>query len=199
LISDGAGNLYGVTQNGGANGWGSIFEQSPSESGWTETILYSFHGASDGGAPYSGVIFDGEGNLYGTATASSGANFGTVFELSPSQSGWSYSELYTFTGGNDGGQPVAGLIFDNAGNLTAAIPAVGWSSMRTAISTAPPFSAAATALAWCTRSRHSDRRGCLFCLISHKRLTMFARATVSFIPFTAVMAALGPCGSRPLV
>ena len=125
LIGDAVGNLYGVTQNGGANGWGSIFELSPSDSGWTETILYSFQGASDGGAPYSGMVFDAQGNLYGTATASSGVNSGTVFEFSPSQSGWIYNVLYTFTGGQDGGQPVAGLVFDGAGNLYGATASWG--------------------------------------------------------------------------
>jgi uncharacterized repeat protein (TIGR03803 family) len=125
LLLDSAGNLYGVTQDGGANGWGSVFELTPSGSGWTESILYAFQGQNDGGAPYSGLIMDSAGNLYGT-TAAAGANRqGVVFELKSSGGGWSEQVLYTFQGGNDGGQPVAGLIFDSAGNLYGATASWG--------------------------------------------------------------------------
>jgi uncharacterized repeat protein (TIGR03803 family) len=120
LVLDQAGNVYGATQSGGANGYGSIFELSPSPSGWTETVLYSFQGENDGGNPYAGLIFDNAGNLYGT-THSKGANgWGTVYELSPSGSGWTLKVLYAFQGGNDGAYPVAGVIFDNSGNLYGA-------------------------------------------------------------------------------
>ncbi|HEX3653140.1 MAG TPA: choice-of-anchor tandem repeat GloVer-containing protein [Rhizomicrobium sp.] len=124
LLRDASGNLFGVTQNGGAYSWGSVFELSPSESGWTQTILYSFQGQADGGAPYSELISDGAGNLYGTASAST-VNAGTVFELSPSGQGWSYDVLHTFTGGKDGGQPVAALTFDREGNLYGATTSFG--------------------------------------------------------------------------
>lgn len=129
LVLDRSGNVYGVTQDGGANGWGSIFELSYSGGSWTQTILYSFQGGSDGGAPYSGLIFDKAGNLYGTATARGssgcGQGCGTVFELSPSESGWSYNVIYSFSGSNDGGQPVAGLTIDQAGNLYGAAESFG--------------------------------------------------------------------------
>ncbi len=125
LLLDRAGNVYGVTQDGGAGGWGSIFELTPSGANWTETILYTFQGGNDGGAPYSGLIFDKAGNLYGTATARGAGGYGTVFELSPSQGGWTFNVLYSFEGGSDGGQPVAGLIFDKAGNLYGAAESFG--------------------------------------------------------------------------
>ncbi|HEY3778110.1 MAG TPA: choice-of-anchor tandem repeat GloVer-containing protein [Rhizomicrobium sp.] len=129
LVLDSAGNAYGVTQNGGPNGWGAVVELSPSGSSWTETILYAFTGGSDGGSPYSGLVFDNAGNLYGATTRAGnsgcGQGCGTVFELSPSQSGWTYQVLYTFQGGNDGGQPTAGLIFDTAGNLYGAAESYG--------------------------------------------------------------------------
>ncbi len=124
-VLDQAGNVYGVTQDGGPNGWGSVIELSHSGSGWTETILYAFQGGNDGGAPYSGLVFDNAGNLYGTTSAKGANGWGTVFELSPAGSGWSYSVLYTFQGGNDGGQPVAGLIFDNTGDLYGATTSRG--------------------------------------------------------------------------
>ncbi len=125
LVLDAAGNIYGVTQDGGANGWGSIFELSDSGGSWNQTILYSFKGQGDGGAPYSELVFDDKGNLYGTASARGADGHGTLFELSPSGSGWTYSVLYTFTGGVDGGQPVAALVFDKSGNLYGATTSFG--------------------------------------------------------------------------
>ncbi|HEX3667249.1 MAG TPA: choice-of-anchor tandem repeat GloVer-containing protein [Rhizomicrobium sp.] len=129
MVLDKAGNAYGVTQNGGADGWGSIYELAPSNGTWTETILYTFQGGSDGGAPYSGMVFDKAGNLYGTASAAGsagcGQGCGTVFELSPSQSGWTYKVIYSFSGGNDGGQPTAGLVLDESGNLYGAAESFG--------------------------------------------------------------------------
>lgn len=129
LVVDNSGNVYGVTQGGGANGWGSILELSYSNSTWNETVLYSFEGSGSGGTPYSGLVFDKSGNLYGAATrgGSSGCDngCGTIFELSPSQSGWTYNVLYTFQGGNDGGAPVAGLVFDKSGNLYGATESFG--------------------------------------------------------------------------
>lgn len=120
LVLDSAGNVYGVTQGGGPDGWGTVFELSHSGSGWTETILYNFQGGNDGGAPYSGLIFDNAGNLYGTTSTKGAGGFGTVFELSHSGSGWTLSTLYSFDDGSDGGQVIAGLIFDSVGNLYGA-------------------------------------------------------------------------------
>jgi uncharacterized repeat protein (TIGR03803 family) len=140
LLRDAGGNLFGVTQNGGANAWGSVFELAPSESGWTESILYSFRGAEDGGAPYSELVADEAGNLYGTASAST-VNAGTVFKLSPSESGWTYTVLHAFTGGTDGGQPVAALTFDHAGNLYGATTSFGAKGGGTIFSLTPSGSA----------------------------------------------------------
>jgi uncharacterized repeat protein (TIGR03803 family) len=126
LLVDASGNVFGVTQNGGANNWGSVFELSPNGSGWTETILHAFTGGpDDGGAPYSGLIEDGAGNLYGTATACASGCWGTVFELTPSEEGWVYKVLYAFKGGADGGQPTAGLLMDKEGNLFGAAESAG--------------------------------------------------------------------------
>jgi uncharacterized repeat protein (TIGR03803 family) len=118
LTPDGAGNYYGTTYGGGTNGWGTVFELSPSVGGgWTETILYSFTGGADGGSPGFAVVRDAAGNLYGSTTFFGSLNHGMVFELSPlSGGGWTESVLYTFTGGADGGAP-NGLVIDPAGNL----------------------------------------------------------------------------------
>jgi len=87
--------------------------------GQTERVVYRFHGGNDGQGPLGGLISDNAGNLYGT-TSESDASSGTVFQLSPSvgQGGhWTKTILYTFTGGNDGGDPYGELVFDQAGNL----------------------------------------------------------------------------------
>jgi uncharacterized repeat protein (TIGR03803 family) len=123
LIWDSAGNLYGTTALGGANGEGVVFELSPSTSGsWTETTLYAFAGSSDGSQPHSGLLFDSTGSLYGTTsvggnTLCDGPGCGTVFKLAPQGAGsWAFSVLFTFDGSN-GGSPQAGLVSDAAGNL----------------------------------------------------------------------------------
>jgi uncharacterized repeat protein (TIGR03803 family) len=118
LIFDSSGNLYGTTPNGGNAGFGTVFELSPNGSGgWTETVLYSFQGGSDGQGPSWGLIFDQVGNLYGT-TGAGGSNGGTVFELSPIGSGgWTKTVLYSFNGELGGINGPRGLVFDQKGNL----------------------------------------------------------------------------------
>ncbi len=116
LIFDHAGNMYGATSAGGS-GNGVVYEMVGSGTNWTEHAIYSFAGSPDGAVPYSGVIFDNAGNLYGTTTAGGASGNGTVYELSPSGGGWTERVLYSFTGGSDGSYPTSGLIFDAAGNL----------------------------------------------------------------------------------
>jgi uncharacterized repeat protein (TIGR03803 family) len=113
LIADKSGNLYGTTQYGGAYNQGTVFELSPTSSGWTESTLYSFTGNHDGGQPSSTLMLDATGHLYGTTSAGGGgscaAGCGTVFELTPSSTAWTETVIYTFNGG-DGQQPAGGLI-----------------------------------------------------------------------------------------
>jgi len=117
LIFDQAGNLYGTTTGGGAYGYGTVFELVRSQGGWTESVLYSFTGRSDGSQPFAGVIFDKAGNLYGTTAYGGDYTWGTVYELTPSGSGWTVNVLHAFQGGSDGANPFGGLIFDQSGNL----------------------------------------------------------------------------------
>ncbi len=122
VIFDQAGNLYGTTYHGGA-GYGTVFELTPNQDGgWTENVLYSFTGGSDGNEPVGGVIFDAVGNLHGTTTWGGAAGLGTVFELTPNSDGsWTESVLHSFKGGKDGSYPDRGsLVFDAAGNLYGA-------------------------------------------------------------------------------
>ena len=98
---DTAGNLYGTTSAGGTYGHGTVFELTPSTSGWRETILHSFAMQSDGGIPYAGVVVDTSGNVYGAVTDGGGGGSnggGTVFELTPSSLGWSFKVLCRLPG-----------------------------------------------------------------------------------------------------
>jgi uncharacterized repeat protein (TIGR03803 family) len=117
LVADALGNLYGGTSGGGAGGQGCIFELSPTEYGWQETMLYGFSGP-DGNGPYGALIFDKLGNLYGTTVTGGAFDAGVVFELSPSTGGaWTETILHNFGSTGDGTAPESNLIFDGQGNL----------------------------------------------------------------------------------
>ena len=116
VIFDNAGNMYGTTAQGGAYGYGTVYELSPAGNGWTEKVLYSFQNGSDGSYLIGGLIFDQAGNLYGATDNGGSGGGGTVFELTPSGGGWTYNLLYSFAGGASCG-PRASLIMDGAGNL----------------------------------------------------------------------------------
>jgi len=124
LVFDKAGNLYGTTTQGGTNFGGTVFELKKTKSGWEEITLFqfdsSFPGASGGYFPY-GVIFDSQGNLYGS-TSYGGVDYvggyGVAFELTPTSSGaWQETVLHTFLNGGPGGYSPNPLVFDSAGNL----------------------------------------------------------------------------------
>ena len=115
LVLDTAGNLYGTTREGGANGYGVVFELSPSGSGWAESIIHSFSD-SDGAQPFGGLTFDSAGNLYGTTSCGGSGNGGTIFELTPSGGGWQFNVLYNFAGNCQWG-PADSLAIDSVGNL----------------------------------------------------------------------------------
>jgi uncharacterized repeat protein (TIGR03803 family) len=116
LVRRGA-SLFGVTYAGGASGNGTVFQLTASKGSWTESVLYSFAGGSDGANPEGGVLFDTAGNLYGTTYLGGSPGYGTVYTLTHSLSGWTENVIYSFGGGSDGANPVAFLIFDKTGNL----------------------------------------------------------------------------------
>jgi uncharacterized repeat protein (TIGR03803 family) len=126
LIFDRSGNLYGTTPSGGsssacADGCGTVFELSPADGGWTETVVHSFSNV-DGASPSAGVIFDAAGNLYGTAGGSTGN--GTAFELRRAAGGtWKEKILHRFSV-TEGNNPST-LVFDAAGNLYGPASAGG--------------------------------------------------------------------------
>jgi hypothetical protein len=98
------------------------------KSGVSEAPVYIFQGeafgpGSDGANPVSAVVMGSKGNLYGTTDYGESAAVGTLYELSPNESGrWREKVLYTFTHSADGGHP-SGLILDAAGTYTARPPA----------------------------------------------------------------------------
>jgi len=120
VIFDSAGNLYGTTAGGGSVNCGTVYELSPNGSGWTEKVLYSFQCGADGESPVGGLIFDASGNLYGTTSFGGAGKGGTVFELTPSGSNWTFQVLYSlnYSGTQDYLTGPSGILaMDAAGNL----------------------------------------------------------------------------------
>jgi uncharacterized repeat protein (TIGR03803 family) len=125
LTIDSQGNLFGTTF-AGYEVAGAAYELTPQRNGkWKRTVLHGFTGGKDGEFPSGNLILDAAGNLYGTAESggaasnSNGCDFGcgTVFKLTPGAKAWTFSVLYSFTGGQDGRQPDGTLAFDASGNL----------------------------------------------------------------------------------
>lgn len=122
LVIDAAGHLYGTTSGGGhcadeQGGCGTVFELTPTGTGWSYSVLYVFKGHRDGANPEGKLTLDAAGNLYGT-TLNGGDGGGTVFELSPaSNGGWTETVVHRFHGAKDGAFPQGGVALDSAGNL----------------------------------------------------------------------------------
>jgi uncharacterized repeat protein (TIGR03803 family) len=135
------GTLYGVTRNRGANDAGAVFALTPTSAGgsWTESLVYSFAGGSDGAHPASGLTNVG-GTLYG-ATHKGGANdAGTVFALAPptiAGGSWTESLVYSFAGGGDGATPEGSLI-NVGGTLYGETLNGGVNDAGTVFALAPP-------------------------------------------------------------
>jgi len=127
LTFDASGDLYGTTSGGGAYAQGTVFKLTPQPGGsWTESVLYDFPGGDDGSTPLGGVIFDAQGNLYGTTFYGGRTAEGIVFKLKPSKRGaWTLSVLHGFNSNRDGGQPVDSPIMDSSGNLYLTTPEGG--------------------------------------------------------------------------
>jgi len=128
LLRDGFGNLYGVTEIGGAYSAGTVYRMRPGAGGtWQFTTLYAFQGQPDAAFPYGGLIADAHGNLYGTTYFGGANGAGAVFRVGPGVTFGPFrdSVLYSFSGGADGGYPTATLLFDAAGHLYGTTSADG--------------------------------------------------------------------------
>ncbi len=145
LTFDQAGNLYGATEYGGGFGscnapfyqnCGTVFELSPpgtQGSAWTEKVLYSFKGGTDGANPNGGLVFDKDGAIYGTTyfggtvyrtgqlemacQAAGGVGCGAVFKLETAAGTWNETILYRFQGTPDGSSPQGSLVVGQEGRL----------------------------------------------------------------------------------
>lgn len=118
IIVDGSGNLYGAATDGGGggqNGGGTLFKMTSSSSGWSFDVIASLSGWGISGT-FRNLLMK-SGKIYATTHCDGKDNAGTVYQLSPSGSTWTYTELYTFTGGTDGTYSVSSLAFDKEGNL----------------------------------------------------------------------------------
>ena len=123
LAMDASGNLYGSTYRGGAANAGTVFKLSPptttTTTVWTEEILYTFKGGSDGSEPFTGVILDKSGDVYGTTTlgGTGGNNGGIVFELKAAN-GYAKTVLHNFNRLTDPAEDFPNaLTFDANGDL----------------------------------------------------------------------------------
>jgi uncharacterized repeat protein (TIGR03803 family) len=130
VIFNAAGDLFATASLGGTHTGGVVFELMRNNR--KEKTLYNFKCnfqgkcTKDGFAPEAGLIFDGQGSLYGTTNYGGRHGNGTVFKLTPSSGGtWKESILYSFKGGSDGAQPVSSLVFDPFGNLYGTTDAGG--------------------------------------------------------------------------
>ena len=119
--------IYGTTGSGGVgcggNGCVTVFRLTPPANvprsvynPDSRTVIYRFSGP-DGQSPLGRLIFDRAGNIYGTTAGGGPHGGGTIFELTRNGSQWIETVLYGFAEGADGGQPLAGVIMDAAGNL----------------------------------------------------------------------------------
>ncbi len=124
LTIDSAGNLYGVSSEGGARNTGYVFKLSPEVSGtWSASVIHNFGpccGAGpDGISPYAGLVMDPAGNLYGTTTYGGTGGFGTIYQLAPNTAGgWTETILHNFASYNaEGGYPESKLTIAPDGRL----------------------------------------------------------------------------------
>lgn len=158
LVIDKLGNLYGTAVAGGScsassGGCGVVFELSPpSRAGasWTQSVLYSFQGGTDGAGPQGQLVFDASGSLYGITTSGGSQNCGydsgcgTIFELSPPSSiggSWTESVLYAFSSQDeDGYLPTSGMVFAKSGALYGVTEGGGPNSEGTVYQLSPPAS-----------------------------------------------------------
>jgi len=133
-VLDKKGNLYGTTQNGGSGGYGTVYEFNPKTG--EKTILHNFYGGvSDGASPYDGaLVFDKEGNIYGTTAGGGVVGGGTIYKLTPDGT---FTILHSFTNQPDGDDPLGGVVFDKLGNLYTTTSAGGATTNGAVIKVTP--------------------------------------------------------------
>jgi len=121
------GALYGTAGGGtqNCNGYcGVVYRLRPSPvacpavfCSWNQTVLYRFTASPDGFYPNGNLVFDQAGNLYGTTEGGGAYGLGAVYELSPSNGGWTEKVIYSFGPDTTGGYIPNSLLVGHDGNL----------------------------------------------------------------------------------
>ena len=149
LTMDAAGNIFGLAF--GQTGQWVVFELSPNgKGGWNATVLYTFTTIPSGVTLWSAPALDRAGNIYGTETGwynvyRGPVEFsGTVYKLSPGETGWTKTVIYNFSGDNselEGNAPSGGLVLDSAGNIYGTTIQGGTDGQGTVFELVPPVGA----------------------------------------------------------
>jgi len=126
VLRDESGDLYGTTYYGGADCCGTVFRLSPSQNGWTASVLHSFRDKHDGAYPAAAIIRNTSGTFYGTTSEGGDghcgdgegdkAGCGTIFALTSTRHRITETQLYDFQN-NEENAPYAPLTFGQAGVL----------------------------------------------------------------------------------
>ncbi len=142
VIIDTAGNLFGTTQLGGANGDGTVFEIAHDST--QMTTLVSFDGAN-GSQPRSGLTLDSSGNIFGTTGDGGTDNLGTVFEISHGST--NITTIASFNGHN-GAEPFGNLLINSSGEIVGTTAGGGTYSDGTVFYISPGTSTISTAVSF---------------------------------------------------
>ncbi|MCX6874522.1 MAG: hypothetical protein NTW21_12065 [Verrucomicrobia bacterium] len=122
LLQGTDGSFYGTTREGGAYGWGTVFRMTPAGD-LTTLVAFTLNETKNKGAyPHSGLILGRDGDLYGTTSVGGSSIAGTIFKMTPDGV---LTTMAEFTGGTDGGMPVAGLVQASDGNFYGTTNALG--------------------------------------------------------------------------
>nr|WP_317046582.1 choice-of-anchor tandem repeat GloVer-containing protein [Adhaeribacter arboris] len=131
LVKATNGNFYGMTYQGGTNGYGTIFRMTPSG---TFTVLRNLSYTSDGANPQGDLTQGTDGNFYGLTYTGGTNSYGTIFKMTP---GGTYTVLRNLDYTNDGRNPQGSLVQGSDGSFYAMTPAGGLGNRGTIFKVTP--------------------------------------------------------------
>ena len=138
-LDESTGAIYGTGQYGGTSNNGTVFKLTPSASGYSESFLYSFNYGGinnpDGFLPEASITLGPNGTLFGTAALGghgcSGIGCGSVFELTPSGSSYTFKYIYDFDLPSAGSDPEHnGVVYDRTGGFLLGATRSGGSEIN---------------------------------------------------------------------